>query len=168
MYQSVKAIRAHKYMQFWRDELFKPLNSWTVEARVANQRAIFTADPENIKAILATQFADYGKGKPFHDVWKEFLGDSIFATDGQLWSNSRKLIRPHFNRDRVSDLECIEERIGTLLRAIANGGALDSENQEVDVRRANGKQVEISDILYRFTLDVATQFLLGCDVQSLT
>ena len=28
---------------------------------------IWTADPENIRAILATQFGDYGKGEPFHE-----------------------------------------------------------------------------------------------------
>jgi hypothetical protein len=28
-----------------------------------------TVDPENIKAILATQFTDFGKGKEFHDGW---------------------------------------------------------------------------------------------------
>jgi hypothetical protein len=29
-----------------------------------------TVDPENIKAILATQFNDFGKGIEFHDSWK--------------------------------------------------------------------------------------------------
>lgn len=28
-----------------------------------------TVDPENIKAILATQFQDFGKGEEFHDAW---------------------------------------------------------------------------------------------------
>lgn len=28
-----------------------------------------TVDPENIKAILATQFHDFGKGEEFHDAW---------------------------------------------------------------------------------------------------
>lgn len=30
---------------------------------------IMTLDPENIKAILATQFNDFGKGKEFHNAW---------------------------------------------------------------------------------------------------
>jgi hypothetical protein len=28
-----------------------------------------TLDPENIKAILATQFNDFGKGDEFHNAW---------------------------------------------------------------------------------------------------
>ena len=31
---------------------------------------IMTVDPENIKALLATQFNDFGKGKEFHDSWE--------------------------------------------------------------------------------------------------
>jgi hypothetical protein len=31
---------------------------------------IFTADPEIVKAMLATQFQDFGKGEPFHRDWK--------------------------------------------------------------------------------------------------
>jgi hypothetical protein len=29
-----------------------------------------TVEPENIKAILATQLNDYGKGLEFHENWK--------------------------------------------------------------------------------------------------
>jgi len=29
-----------------------------------------TVDPENIKALLATQFNDFGKGHDFHEAWK--------------------------------------------------------------------------------------------------
>jgi len=39
-------------------------------------RLILTADEENIKAILATQFGDYGKGAQFNSEWHDFLGDS--------------------------------------------------------------------------------------------
>lgn len=53
----------------------------TVETNLLGLHCIFTMDPENIKATLATQFGDYGKGSKFHDDWAPFLGDSIFTTD---------------------------------------------------------------------------------------
>lgn len=158
----------HDNLNHWRTELFYPLNSWTSEARVLNCRMIFTADPANLKAILATQFNDYGKGEEFHAEWKDFLGDSIFTTDGRQWHASRQLIRPQFTRDRVSDLECFESHMDTLFRAIANGGALESEKQEVDMSRVNGRILDISELFFRYTLDVATEFLLGSDVKSLS
>jgi hypothetical protein len=55
----------------------------------------------------------------------------------------------------------------TLFRAIANGGALNGEDQVVDMAAGNGKPVDISDLFFRFTLDAATDFLLGYDVKSL-
>lgn len=47
---------------------------YTIEAGVG-ERVILTAEPENIKAILATQFKDYGKGEKFRLDWHAFLGN---------------------------------------------------------------------------------------------
>lgn len=157
----------HKNVEFWKDMLSK-VKGWTGEKRILGLRIVFTADPENIKAILATQFSDYGKGEPFHQEWKEFLGDSIFTTDGDQWHASRQLIRPQFIKDRVSDLHCFESHIQTLFKAIANGGALDGEDQVVNMDAVDGKVMDVSDLFFRYTLDVATDFLLGQDVKSLS
>ena len=161
------AAMHHKSLNLWRS-FIGPHNSYTAETRIIARRIVFTAHPENIKAILATQFGDYGKGEPFHREWKPFLGDSIFTTDGDLWHNSRHLIRPQFIKDRVSDLHTFESHMKILFRAIANGGALNGENQYVDMAAANGRPVDISDLFFRFTLDAATDFLLGYDVKSLS
>lgn len=165
--QTVIATMNHKNLEKWR-EILSHSKLWTAEARVLNRRVLFTADPENIKAILATQFGDYGKGEPFHEEWKEFLGDSIFATDGEKWHNSRQLIRPQFIKDRVSDLHCFETHIWTFFKTLAKGGALEGEHERVDLERGDGIEVDISELLFRYTLDAATDFLLGKNVKSLT
>ncbi|KAI0187461.1 cytochrome P450 [Xylaria flabelliformis] len=148
--------------------MMQPSTNYNVEGRMLGRRIIFTADPENIKTILATQFSDYGKGAPFHREWKEFLGDSIFTTDGAVWHASRQLLRPQFSRERISDLHTFEAHLETLFKAIANGGALNGPQQHVDIEAGNGRPLEISDLFFRYTLDVSTSFLLGKDVQSLT
>lgn len=140
---------------------------FTVEAAPAGLRVIFTADPENIKAILATQFQDYGKGKPFHEDWKDFLGDSIFTTDLDQWHNSRQLIRPQFIKDRVSDLEVFERHVQILMTAIANGGVKGTAGTATD-GVGRGREVDVSDLFFRYTLDAATDFLLGSSVDSLS
>lgn len=56
----------------------------------------------------------------------------------------------------------------TLFRAMANGGPLEGENQPVDMARGNGLVFDVSDLFFRYTLDVSTDFLLGTDVKSLT
>lgn len=156
-----KAIRHtanHTNLQAWQ-RFFSDRNRWTVEATPAGVRAIFTADPENIKAILATQFTDYGKGKPFHNDWKEFLGDSIFTTDLDQWHNSRQLIRPQFIKDRVSDLDVFEQHVQILMAQIRKRG------QTWDGRQ--GGELDVSNLFFRYTLDAATHFLLGRSVGSL-
>jgi cytochrome P450 len=139
---------------------------WTVDTRPAGQRVIITADVENIKAVLATQFGDYGKGEPFHKDWKEFLGDSIFTTDGDLWHGSRQLIRPQFIKDRVSDLDTFERHVQVLMRAIANGGVKGAPGVGTD-NVAQGRILDVSNLFFRYTLDSATDFLLGSSVNSL-
>ena len=111
-----------------------------------------TADPENIKAILTTQFADYGKGKRFHDEWEPFLGDGIFTTDGDQWHDARQLIRPMFIRERVGDLDLFERHVQNLLSLVGPG---------------DGRMIRIDELLFRFTLDAATDFLFGRSVDSL-
>ena len=151
--RSVAHSHSHKDLEFWSWLFsFSPQkHSPTVEATLAGQRFIFTADPENIRAVLATQFGDYGKGLPFHEDWKDFLGDSIFTTDGEQWHASRQLIRPQFVKNRVADLEIFEKHVQLLLTKIPSQGG----------------EIDISALFYRFTLDAATDYLLGESVQSL-
>jgi len=167
IYKTIKEAMAHKNLDLWMSH-FERTNSYTVEGRMLTRRIVLTADPENIKALLATQFSDYGKGEPFHREWEPFLGDSIFATDGDKWQASRQLLRPQFIRDRVSDLHCFETHIQTLFRCIANGGALSGEDQPVDMGAVNGRRLDISDLFFRYSLDVATDFLLGKEAKSMT
>ncbi|PTB64110.1 cytochrome P450 [Trichoderma citrinoviride] len=173
IYYGVRSTIAHKNLELWRDIFFggassSPSPSYTCEMRILNERVVLTADPENVKAMLATQFHDFGKGPNFNREWAELLGDSIFTTDGAQWHDSRQLLRPQFTRVRLSDLHCFEAHIQALFKAMANGGPLNGENQEVDLSGADGRRLDISELFYRYTLDVATDFLLGSDVKSLS
>ena len=67
MYRFVRWAQLCKEIDVWWWLLSHSTRNQTVEINVAGQRMVFTADPENTKAILATQFGDYGKGEPFHE-----------------------------------------------------------------------------------------------------
>ncbi|KAG9505266.1 hypothetical protein J7337_002233 [Fusarium musae] len=127
---------------------------YTAEVVLGGDRVIFTADHENIKAVLATKFSDYGKGPKFYHDWKEFLGDSIFATDGRLWQDARGLIKPLFLRQRIEDLAVFEKHTVKLTRMLQG-----PEGQPIGV--------DVKDLFFRFTLDVATDFLFGQAINSL-
>jgi cytochrome P450 len=127
---------------------------YTAEVVLGNDRVIFTADHENIKAILATKFGEYGKGPKFYHEWKEFLGDSIFATDGRQWQEARALIKPLFLRQRIEDLAVFEKHTAKLTRMLQD-------------ERGRPMEVDVKDLFFRFTLDVATDFLFGQPINSL-
>ncbi|KAI9727266.1 MAG: hypothetical protein M1828_006885 [Chrysothrix sp. TS-e1954] len=155
VYDGVTSALRDDNLKFWHNNFMKdgnPNNPYTLEANAGGERIVFTADPENIKAVLATQFNDFGKGEVFNREWHDFLGDGIFSTDGKKWQHSRQLIRPQFVKDRVSDLETFERTVSELIPLLD----------------CNGQAVDVKDLFLKYTLDAATDFLLGRNVQSLT
>ncbi|EMC96093.1 hypothetical protein BAUCODRAFT_71913 [Baudoinia panamericana UAMH 10762] len=156
LFQAIWYFSHHRNHEWWWALFGKCGNKnlpYTVEAITAGARIIFTADEENIKAILATQFQDYGKGERFREEWKDFLGLSIFTTDGERWHDSRSLLRPQFIKDRLSDLLTFEKHTKVLIPLLAGSH--------------NGATVRADDLFFRYTLDAATDFLLGSSVDSL-
>ena len=122
-----------------------------METNIGLKRFIITANHEVIKSVLATQFDDFGKGETFHHQWTDFLGDSIFTTDGQAWRDSRHLIQTLFAHQRRNDLQIFERYFQKLVSHI-NG---------------QGQLTRLSELFYRYTLDVSTDFLFGQNVGSL-
>ena len=150
VYNAVVAAARCTTMEHWQD-VFEQYNCHTLEISPGGQRVVFTDDPENVKAVLATQFHDFGKGEPFRKDWQDFLGDSIFTTDLEQWHDSRQLLRPLFIRNRVSDLQIFEKHFEKLLGKMGR----------------NGEPVDMAALFFRYTLDAATDFLLGKSVDSL-
>lgn len=76
---AIREAKSHENLRFWQTLMSTYANvhrPTTLEVNAISQRIIFTIDEDNIKAILATQFQDYGKGERFHREWSDFLGDS--------------------------------------------------------------------------------------------
>lgn len=157
----------HRDLESWRRFFRGRRGISTAEVTMFGLRVVFTVDPENIKAMHATQFADYGKGSRFHRDWASFLGDSIFTTDGEVWHASRRLIRPLFITERVSDLHVFERKVQILMGIIAQEDFKNSSNRLEKTKSNAQNMVDINDLFLRYTLDTATEFLLGESVNSL-
>ncbi|KAJ5121706.1 Cytochrome P450 E-class CYP52 [Penicillium atrosanguineum] len=115
----------------------------------AGRENLFTADPKNIQAMLATQFNDFSLGDMRRNVAEPVVGHGIFTTDGESWSRSRSLLRPQFTRDQMSNLDKEEHHVHNALRAIPM--LPDGWSSVVDIQA----------IFFRLTLDSATEFLFG-------
>lgn len=123
----------------------------TFSLDVMGKRTIFTRDPENIKAVLGTQFNDFclGMRRP---QFAPLLGDGIFTLDGAGWKHSRAMLRPQFAREQVAHVKSLEPHLQILAK---------------HVRKADGKAFDIQELFFRLTIDSATEFLFGESVESL-
>ena len=78
---------------------------------------IITKDPENIKALLATQFNDFSLGRRY-DFFKPLLGKGIFTLDGEGWKHSRSMLRPQFAREQIAHVKALEPHFQLLKKHI--------------------------------------------------
>ncbi|KAF5321751.1 hypothetical protein D9619_001271 [Psilocybe cf. subviscida] len=130
------------------------LGSFTFNRRILFENRIITSEPDYIKAILATQFDDFEKGPEIRHVFNPLLGTGVFAADGELWKFHRSMTRPFFSKDRISHFDNFDKHADIAL-------------QKLKHRLSEGHPVDFQDLVARFTLDSATEFLFGSDVKSL-
>lgn len=70
---------------------------------------IHTAEPENFKAVLSTQFADFDTGARRGKAFKPLGGtESTFTTDGQRWKYARSVLRPGLFQRHAIDFDALE------------------------------------------------------------
>ncbi|KAJ7465949.1 cytochrome P450 monooxygenase pc-1 [Mycena latifolia] len=119
------------------------------------QNVIFTVSPEHIQIILATDFNNYIKGHRFRGVMESVLGNGVFNSDGEIWSFHRSMTRPYFTRDRVQHFEIFDRNSEKVVNHIKS-------------RMRAGYAVDFQDLMGRFTMDVATEFLFGSCMDSLS
>lgn len=60
----------------------------TYSVSLMGQKVFSTREPENIKAVLSTQFEDFSLGSRLVQ-WAPFAGSGIFTTDGAHWQVSK-------------------------------------------------------------------------------
>ncbi|CAH6723033.1 cytochrome P450 52A12 [[Candida] jaroonii] len=123
----------------------------TGSTMIAGRTMINTRDPENIKAILGTQFNDFDLGIRYKQ-FLPLLGDGIFTLDAQGWKHSRAMLRPQFSREQVAHVQSLELHIQRLFKHI---------------KAEKGQKFDIQDLFFKLTIDTATEFLFGESCSSL-
>ena len=124
----------------------------TFSSRFLTYPVINTIEPENIKAVLATNFKDYCIGSRRKNSFFPLLGKSIGLFDGVEWEHSRALLRPSFAKCQVGNLPLYEAHFQDLLHVIE--GKEDST-------------IDLQELFFRFTADVTTDLMFGESIDSL-
>ncbi|KAF2397411.1 cytochrome P450 [Trichodelitschia bisporula] len=117
-------------------------------------RTITTMEPRIVQAALATQFKDFETGERRAAQFGAMLGRSIFTSDGAFWAHSRAVFRPAFAREQINDFEETDRAARILIDVLPK-----SEGQWT-------APFDLQPYLYRFTMDTATAFLFGNNVES--
>lgn len=115
---------------------------------------IMTVEPEHIKAMLATQFEEFEKGHVFQLTVNSLLGTGVFNSDGDMWRFHRSITRPFFSKDRISHFDIFDRHADAALQIMKK-------------RFKEGYPVDFQDVVGRFTVDSASEFLFGHDIRSL-
>ncbi|KAH8691155.1 cytochrome P450 [Talaromyces proteolyticus] len=119
------------------------------------KRNLFTAEPRNVQAVLATQFNDFEIPISRQNNFWPMLGQGIFTANGPVWSHSRAMLRPQFTRQQVADLELEEIHVQQLLMHI-----------KPDLTTGWTGATNLGPMFFRLTIDSATEFLFGQSVES--
>ncbi|KAF7114046.1 hypothetical protein CNMCM5793_007026 [Aspergillus hiratsukae] len=129
-------------------EEYEPGNSIT-QYFLLGPRAFHILRPENVEAILSTNFKDYGFGaRPA--IFAPLLGNGIFTQEGPAWRHSRDLLRKQFSRVQSRNLEHFHEHVDNMVARLPLGGVVD-----------------LQPLFFNLTLDIATALLFGRSVYSL-
>jgi len=147
-----------------------------------------------LKMVLSTHFEAYEKGEVLRDAGQSLFGTGVFNSDGPYFKLThrpipidlyrvphrgyvevripatqpfqfpsctalgrfhRSLTRPFFNKDRISDFDIFDRHADQVI-------------SKLKARFKEGIAVDVQDVLSRFTLDTATDFLFGQDVKTLS
>ena len=118
--ETAQAFKEHRMLELIRKR--HEAGGYTYQSQTLGSHVISTSEPENIKAILATNFEDYSLGFRLGALGP-LLGKGIFMTDAKEWEVSRALIRPNFVKAQISNLGLFEKHVTQLLAHIPRDGS---------------------------------------------
>ncbi|RAK90517.1 cytochrome P450 [Aspergillus costaricaensis CBS 115574] len=123
----------------------------TLKLNFVGHDVVATCEPENIQAVLASQFSSFGLSKWRYPQYRPLLGRGIFTSDGSAWEHSRKLLRPQFTKNQMPSIEWFDSHSKNLMQALP----------------PDGHVFDIQPLAFRLALDSATGYLFGESISSL-
>ncbi|KAH9822161.1 cytochrome P450 monooxygenase [Melampsora americana] len=143
---------------FSRDRGISP-GTHVLRTRSFGSEMIHTLSHLDAKHVLATGFEKWGKSPDAVEGFKPILGDGVFASDQRgLWSWHRALIRPHFTRKRISDLDACEEHVHRVVTWLKKKSEVD---EGADMQDGESFISNFHLFFSRFTLTSSSQHLFG-------
>jgi cytochrome P450 len=89
-------------------------------------KVVICTHPRHAQHILRDHAHNYGKGGAVWNSMRGLLGNGLVVSEGEVWLRQRRLMQPHFHRQRLAGLatamiEAIDESL-TLWQPAVNSG----------------------------------------------
>lgn len=109
--------------------------------------------PDAVEHVLAKNARNYRKPDVLIKPVSKFLGNGIFASDGELWLRQRRLMQPAFGRAELANLGAgMARRAQELVEEWRRGPA--------------GRPVDMAQEMMRLTLGIVSRALFSRDVSA--
>lgn len=130
---------------------YHDIGAHTYYTWIQGRQTVHTAEPDNVKALLATRWKDYSIAAR-QAILGDLLGRGIFVIEGDEWTHARARLRPSFAKEQVADLAMLEGHIQDLFSVLP---------------RDDATVVDLQEYFLRLTLDSASEFLFGHSTNTL-
>jgi cytochrome P450 len=150
VWRNIQAFKEHRVLELFQEKLMSN-RAHTVFEDVLGTTVFLTDDPENVKAILSTDFETWSIGAHRIKQFSEFLGIGIFTNEGPAWKHSRSMLRPCFERSQVADISILHKHM----------------ERFIELLPTDGMTVDLQPLFHEISLDIASDFLFGRSTNSL-
>ncbi len=142
--------RMHLAMEGWAEQF-----GATYQFSIGTRRIMAVTDPAMHQEALRDRPERFRRWSNFEDVFEELSAHGVFSAEGAAWRPQRRLSMEALShrhlRGFYGTLQAVAARLVRRLAAEARGG----------------EEVDVNDLLKRFTVDVTTQLAFGHDVNTL-
>ncbi|MCS6925788.1 MAG: cytochrome P450 [Candidatus Binatia bacterium] len=120
-----------------------------VHFTIASQHVFLLNHPAYIQDVLVTHHRNFVKGRGLERA-KDFLGEGLLTSEGELHRRQRRLVQPAFHRQRIAAYGAVMVEYAARTRA----------------RWQEGARIDIAQEMMRLTLAVVTKTLFDAEVEA--
>ena len=120
-----------------------------VSFRLGPERVVLLTHPEHIRDVLVTHHRAFTKARRGH-VAKQFLGEGLFNSEGEVHHRQRRLMQPAFQRQNIA----------------RHAGVMTAYGEQLSQQWQDGQTLDMAQAMMRVTLAIAGKALFNVDVEA--
>ncbi|KAG6610778.1 Cytochrome P450 86A2 [Phytophthora cinnamomi] len=117
---------------------------------IGKSNLVYMSRPEHFEQVLKLQAGNFSKGVAMHDIYSDFMGDSILLVNGDRWKYHRRVLVNLFSARALRDFmtPIIQKNVHALMDILSRA----SENNE---------SLDIHKLMNKFTLETFAEIGFG-------